>query len=169
MKEKVLQKLLLIVLVLSANIGCDQTTKRMAEHSLKNADMKSMFFDIFRLQYTENPGAFLGFGADFNEITKLFLFVLLPIVALLIMFIVALFSKNASNLKIVSYSMIIGGGMGNLIDRLFLNGLVTDFLNIGIGPLRSGIFNVADIAIMIGGVLLLYMHLQEERSLKKIN
>jgi len=120
------------------------------------------------LQYTENPGAFLGFGADFNEITKLFLFVLLPIVALLLMFIVALFSKNVSNLKIVSYSMIIGDGMGNLIDRLFLNGLVTDFLNIGIGPLRSGIFNVADIAIMIGGIALLYIHLREEYYLKKV-
>lgn len=65
--------------------------------------------------------------------------------------------------------MIIGGGMGNLIDRLFFNGLVIDFLNIEIGPLRSGIFNVADIAIMVGGFALLYMYFREEYYLKQLS
>jgi len=52
---------------------------------------------------------------------------------------------------------LLAGGIGNLIDRLFHNGLVIDFLNVGIGPIRTGIFNVADMAIMAGfGILLLY-------------
>jgi signal peptidase II len=53
--------------------------------------------------------------------------------------------------------LLLAGGIGNLIDRLFHGGLVIDFLNVGIGPLRTGIFNVADVAIMAGfGILILY-------------
>ena len=53
--------------------------------------------------------------------------------------------------------LLLAGGIGNLIDRLFHNGLVIDFLNVGIGPVRTGIFNVADMAIMAGfAILILY-------------
>ncbi len=47
---------------------------------------------------------------------------------------------------------VLSGGIGNLIDRLSNDGLVTDFINVGIGPIRSGVFNVADIAITFGAV-----------------
>ena len=49
--------------------------------------------------------------------------------------------------------MIIGGGAGNLIDRIQYDGVVIDFLNVGVGPVRTGVFNVADVAV-IAGVLL---------------
>ena len=49
----------------------------------------------------------------------------------------------------------LAGGIGNLIDRVFHGGLVIDFLNMGIGPVRTGIFNVADMAIMAGFALLI--------------
>ncbi|WP_419661036.1 signal peptidase II (lipoprotein signal peptidase) domain protein [Desulfosarcina variabilis str. Montpellier] len=49
-----------------------------------------------------------------------------------------------------------GTGIGNLIDRILHNGFVMDFLNVGIGPLRTGIFNVADVAIMGGAALLFF-------------
>ena len=51
-------------------------------------------------------------------------------------------------------TLLLAGAVGNLIDRIRLDGLVIDFLNLGIGPLRTGIFNVADMAIMAGAVLL---------------
>jgi hypothetical protein len=61
---------------------------------------------------------------------------------------------RAQHLAIV---LLLAGGIGNLIDRMFHDGLVIDFLNVGIGPVRTGIFNVADMAIMAGfGLLLLY-------------
>lgn len=50
---------------------------------------------------------------------------------------------------------LLAGGLGNLIDRLAHDGLVIDFINLGVGPLRTGIFNVADVAITGGGLALL--------------
>ena len=49
-----------------------------------------------------------------------------------------------------SSALIIGGGLGNLIDRILNQGAVIDFMNIGIGPIRTGVFNVADLAILAG-------------------
>jgi signal peptidase II len=59
-------------------------------------------------------------------------------------------SKKLTSLAVSSSVLIIGGGLGNLIDRIINKGSVIDFMNIGIGPIRTGIFNVADLAIMAG-------------------
>jgi signal peptidase II len=56
----------------------------------------------------------------------------------------------------VGAALICSGGLGNLIDRLTHGGYVTDFLNVGIGPLRTGIFNVADFVLLVGlGIIVL--------------
>ena len=52
-------------------------------------------------------------------------------------------------------ALIVAGGLGNLYDRVFEGGAVTDFLNVGVGPLRTGIFNVADVAIVAGVLLMM--------------
>lgn len=62
-----------------------------------------------------------------------------------------------------------GGGIGNLVDRILLSGLVTDFINIGIGNLRTGIFNVADMAIMTGVIGLIFVELVKSANLKRQN
>ena len=65
----------------------------------------------------------------------------------------ALFASSAGPLQILALSLICSGGVGNLLDRVRYDGHVTDFLNIGIGPVRTGIFNVADVALMAGFAL----------------
>ncbi|MFT5197333.1 MAG: signal peptidase II, partial [Candidatus Promineifilaceae bacterium] len=60
--------------------------------------------------------------------------------------------KKLSGRAVAFGSMMFAGGVGNLIDRIFYEGGVIDFLNVGIGNLRTGIFNVADMAIMAGVV-----------------
>jgi signal peptidase II len=62
-------------------------------------------------------------------------------------------SKPQNPIVGVSVALIVGGGVSNLIDRMRYGGYVVDFLNVGIGPVRTGIFNVADMAIMVGVVL----------------
>jgi signal peptidase II len=57
---------------------------------------------------------------------------------------------------IIAYSLLIAGGVGNLIDRLVFSGRVTDFIHISIGPFRTGIFNVADVAGMVGAGLFFF-------------
>ena len=60
---------------------------------------------------------------------------------------------DVSLVVFLSGAFILAGGIGNLIDRATQNGLVTDFLNVGIGPVRTGIFNVADMAVTFGVIV----------------
>jgi signal peptidase II len=59
-------------------------------------------------------------------------------------------SKPENPVVAIAVALIVGGGVSNLMDRLRYGGYVVDFLNVGVGPLRTGIFNVADMAIMVG-------------------
>lgn len=60
----------------------------------------------------------------------------------------------------LALSLFIGGGTSNLLDRLLHGGYVVDFINIGIGPVRTGIFNVADVAISLGMILLVFCEIR---------
>ena len=66
-----------------------------------------------------------------------------------------LFRRDIDRVAFAALGLILAGGVGNLIDRVRLDGIVIDFLNLGIGGVRTGIFNVADIAITAGFLLLL--------------
>ncbi|MEJ0007739.1 MAG: signal peptidase II [Steroidobacteraceae bacterium] len=57
--------------------------------------------------------------------------------------------------QVTGLALFAAGGLGNLIDRITGDGRVTDFLNVGLGPLRTGIFNVADMTLMVGVVVFL--------------
>jgi len=71
-------------------------------------------------------------------------------------------NKNLELKYIITFSIIIGGGLSNQIDRILNNGKVVDFLNVGIGNIRTGIFNIADMFIMFGTLYLIYMLHQKE-------
>lgn len=164
MTQNILRNFLLVMLVLSCGIGCDQTTKRIAEQTLDTTSY-SFFFDTVRLQFIKNSGAFLGFGADFSPALKLILFLILPIVLLFSAFAFVVFTTRLQTLERILVSLMISGGVGNLIDRLFLGGLVTDFINVGIGSLRTGIFNIADVIIMTGACGLIVLELFKNKKM----
>jgi signal peptidase II len=65
---------------------------------------------------------------------------------------------------VLAILLFIAGGIGNLIDRMMHNGTVVDFINVGIGPLRTGIFNIADITIMGGAALLLFTTFRKQKK-----
>jgi signal peptidase II len=110
-----------------------------------------------RIQYAENPGAFLGAGSRLPPSARFALLVVINGVFLALIAALVVFKRPAGRWQHLAVVLLLAGGIGNLIDRLFHNGLVIDFLNVGIGPVRTGIFNVADMAIMAGfGILLLY-------------
>lgn len=142
------ERILVVGFVLSSSIGLDQITKRIAEQTL--TETHSFLFDTFRLQFIKNSGAFLGFGSDFSIELKFWLFLFLPMVFLLGASLFVIFSRGLMHVERVLLSLIISGGIGNLIDRILLSGHVTDFMNVGIGSIRTGIFNIADMAIMAG-------------------
>jgi signal peptidase II len=74
---------------------------------------------------------------------------------LLILLGYTLLSKSVSPSAIFAYALVFAGGVGNLIDRLMYDGFVIDFINIGVGSLRTGIFNVADVAVTLGLLIIM--------------
>ena len=149
---KLINRIFLIAPVLFSSVGCDQVTKNLARRGLANSEPIAFLNNIFRLQYTENPGAFLGLGAGSPEGIRFWVFTLIVGSFLAGILVYLLISPNNSKAKIISLSLVLGGGVGNLIDRVFNEGRVIDFMNIGIGSLRTGVFNVADVAISCGVV-----------------
>ena len=151
-----LKRLWLILVVLVACVGCDQSTKFVAKTYLPETERVSLLGGTVRLEIARNYGAFLSLGASIPQTWRTGLFSAGVAVVLVALFAYALLS-NSSNLFVVpSLGMIVGGGASNLIDRLSYDGYVLDFLNVGVGPVRTGIFNVADVCIIVGVTLLIF-------------
>ena len=154
MRARIL-KTVLIALIVLMNIGCDQATKQIARARLADKGTVFVVGSVFILQYVENEGAFLGLGARFPRPVRTLFFIAIPLAALAGMVVTAARRRVTSWTLVVGLSFVAGGGFGNLIDRLARGGLVSDFMNLGIGPHRTGIFNFADLSILIGCALIL--------------
>ena len=158
-----LTRLGLIAILLFACVGCDQVSKNIVRDRIALGASRSYMYDTLRLTHAENPGAFLSLGASLPEGARVAVFqvgVSILVVGLLGF---ALFSRvNAWG--VVGFSLLAASGLGNLLDRLLRDGLVTDFLNIGLGPVRTGIFNVADVLGVIGFLLVILRRQQSVGS-----
>jgi signal peptidase II len=150
------KQVIVVIAVLLACVSFDQATKAVARERLPRHEVMSFLGDVFRVQYAENRGAFLGMGAALPERTRTIVFVtgIGAVVAGILTYV--LLAPVSSVLVTAALSLIAAGGLGNLVDRVVLGGYVVDFLNIGIGPVRTGIFNIADVAISAGALLLIF-------------
>jgi signal peptidase II len=148
-------RLTLVSLVMAGTVGCDQATKQLAISQLRDEPAQTFLGGILRLTFAENPGAFLGLGGHLSRPLQFWLLTAGVGLLLLSMLFYVATSRRIRRLHVVAIALIAGGGVGNLIDRVMNDGRVVDFMNVGIGSLRTGIFNVADVAIMLGGGLLL--------------
>ncbi len=153
------RRVLVILIILLVCVGCDQVTKVVARDNLRGYSSHSYFFDTFRFHYAENTGGFLSLGSELPEGIKFWLMRIFPTIALLGMLAFTIFSTKLTRFESLMMALLIGGGISNMIDRLFNDGRVIDFMNMGIGPLRTGIFNVADVLIMTGAIGLVLMSL----------
>ncbi len=134
-----------------ALISCDQVTKDLAKTHLMNQQPASYFHDTFRLEYVENTGAALSLGANLPQPYNFVLLSIIPLLVLLALFVYAIIKiKEFDLIRLLAFSLIFAGGIGNIIDRIFHDRHVTDFMNLGIQNFRTGIFNVADICITAG-------------------
>lgn len=157
-----LRRVILILSILIPTVGCDQITKSIARQSLTDTGPLRFLGGLFTLQHAENPGAFLSLGADMHSGARFFIFTLLVTIGLSLVFVYLVRKDKMPTITTVGWALLLGGGIGNLIDRLF-KGSVTDFMNMGIGSLRTGIFNVADVAI-VAAVLILMIYPGESRK-----
>ncbi|HYE88403.1 MAG TPA: signal peptidase II [Vicinamibacterales bacterium] len=143
----------LLCLLLTATAGCDRVTKHFAMTTLAGNPGYSYLGDTVRLDYHENAGGFLSAGAQWAPGTRAFVFQFANGVFLAVTLLFAMRFKW-SRLAGAGLILFVAGGLSNLIDRIAL-GSVIDFMNVGVGSLRTGIFNVADVAIMLGVALLI--------------
>lgn len=143
----------MLCLLLAVSAGCDRVTKHYALVNLAGMPGQSYLGDTIRLDYHENAGGFMSAGATWRPEIRAVVFQLANGVFLLGTLLLAV-RLQWSRLAAVGLILFVAGGLSNLIDRMAM-GSVIDFMNVGIGSFRTGIFNVADVAILAGVALLL--------------
>jgi signal peptidase II len=147
-------RLVILLVVLGCTAGCDQTTKHIARRELgeRGFIMLPGGFGEFRL--AENPGSFLSFGDSLPKSLRYSIFTIGIGVGLVSLLAYLVFGGRFSWLVFVGLGLVWAGGMSNMIDRIARHGLVSDFIFVRVGPFHTGIFNVADVVIMIGGAVI---------------
>lgn len=161
---KFTERLILILIVLISCVGCDQATKSIAASYLSGAEIISFLGDTLRLQLSYNRGAFLSLGHSLPDVLRHSIFSVGVCFLLIGALTFILLSKSGNFSLVLAISLLVSGGIGNLIDRIMNNGSVVDFLNVGIGSLRTGIFNFADVAVMGGVTLLFFTTLRKQKE-----
>lgn len=149
MNNKTILRAIVIFAILAINVGCDQISKSIARNRIEDHEQISVVDNYVTLMRVENTGAFLSLG---NSLPKMVRFILLSLIPLAILGfgIGYLFTKkNLSKSMLLGFAFVIGGGIGNLYDRL-VYGSVTDFMHIDFVIFQTGIFNMADVSIMTG-------------------
>ena len=148
------KQILLAFTVFAANFALDRLTKVLAYRFLRPRGIIRVLGDYMILVYAENSGAFLSLGNNWNAWVKYIFLLIIPIGICLFGMGYLMFKEDDAR-RIIYLSCIIGGGLGNLADRLLNNFMVIDFMNFGIFKLRTGILNIADLSVTAGAICLL--------------
>jgi signal peptidase II len=144
-----------ILLLVAGTVGCDGATKLMAAKHLAGLPTQSFFAFLL----TE-PMAFFGDTLPAWARTTVFT---VATGAVLLLVVVVAWRSGWQPWKTAALTLFVAGGLSNWFDRLG-DGHVIDFLNVGIGSLRTGVFNVADMAIMAGAALFLFAEIKASRT-----
>lgn len=153
------KRIWLVIGVLIVSVTLDQVTKYLAIAHLMGQPPIIYFNDVFRLQFATNTGAFLSLGSQLPD--GLRFWVLTGLNGLILVGVGAyLFLRTQVPRGLTwALALILSGGVGNIIDRIRHDGKVIDFMNMGWPwwplEIRTGIFNVADLAIVAGLVLMI--------------
>ncbi|MBQ0769065.1 MAG: signal peptidase II [Bizionia sp.] len=155
---------LLIFGLIIFNIALDQISKFWIRANVTPGSQSEILGDYLTLHNVENAGAFLGMGSDFTPVLKVLLLNVLPVIVLALVLFHIFRDKTLDRRSLVGFACIIGGGMANIYDRI-LYGSVTDFLHIDLGGVfRTGIFNSADVSVMVGMGLLLLSNFKKKKA-----
>jgi len=148
-------RLLAVLLVLACTAGCDQATKHFARRELPQFGSAALPGGFIELALAENPGAFLSLGASLPEPLRAGLLTVGIGLGLTLLLVYLVRVSTIYWLSFLGLALVWAGGMSNLVDRFARHGLVTDFILLRVGPLHTGVFNIADLAIVTGTIVLL--------------
>ncbi|MEO5910112.1 MAG: signal peptidase II [Pelobium sp.] len=155
MKTKSLVRNSIVLLIVLCNVGCDQISKSIVRQEINYNESVKFINNHFTLTKVENTGAFLSLGNSLPYFVKLIFLSILPVFVIFFGIYLLMSKSNLSRMLILGFCFIIGGGIGNLYDRI-IHGSVTDFMHIDFILFQTGIFNMADVSIMIGTAIVLF-------------
>ena len=121
--------------------------------------------DKLRLTLVYNPGA--AFGLNLGSQSR-WIFTALTLIALVILWRLYRFTQRGDYLRVLALALVCAGAIGNLLDRLRSDLGVVDFLDVGVGTTRWPTFNVADMAVSVGAILLAWVLWQEDRAISAV-
>jgi signal peptidase II len=156
MKAKKIVRNLFILILLTTNIGCDQISKCIVRQTIEYDQRTSLLGNFLTITKVENTGAFLSLGDQLPRIIYKILMIILPLIVLGYALYYLLTSNNLPRLLIFGICLVIGGGLGNVYDRI-IYGSVTDFLHFDFVLFHTGIVNMADISLTMGFFVLMYI------------
>jgi len=154
-----------IILLIVFNIAIDQISKIIVRAKIDPTDRIHVIGDTFLMMNVENEGAFLGMGSDMNPTLKVIFLLILPVAVLGYLIYYILKNKGLDKLSLIALCCIAGGGIANVFDRIAF-GSVTDFFHLDFGGVfRTGIFNIADMSVTFGMLVLLYTVLFSKKKI----
>ena len=146
-----------ITILIAVSLLLDQLSKFLIRQNVDQYSEIKLIGDYFILTNVENSGAFLGMGSDFSPFIKTIFLLILPVIVLICIIVYVYRDKQIDKISLIGFCFIIGGGIANIYDRI-LYGSVTDFLFIDLGGIfKTGIFNIADLSVTTGMILILLM------------
>lgn len=140
----------------------DLTTKIVVQRTLTLYEQRDVLGTFLRLTYIYNPGA--AFGINLGPYSR-WIFLALSVLVLAALFGMFAFTPAKDRLRIGAIGLVCGGALGNLVDRIKSESGVVDFLDVGIGTVRWPVFNVADMALTVGAIILALSLWREEKRL----
>jgi len=139
---------------MTTSVGCDQLTKDLARERLQHGPPLTLVDDFVHLVYAENPGIAFGIGSDLSHRIRFWLFTVGVVGVIFIIAGVAYHRRRQGPMFLAGITLLMAGGLSNLIDRMLNDGHVIDFVVLDVGPMRSIVFNLADVLVCIGAVVL---------------
>lgn len=161
---KLSKRSIYIIVVIVLTIVVDQVSKTIVRAQLEFEQYVDIFGKFFRLIWVDNPGAFLGMGSELNDTLRIILLILLPIIVLCFVLRYILKDKTLDKWSLFAFSSIIGGGIANVYDRI-VHQKVTDFFLIDLGGVfRTGVFNMADLSVTTGMIILVFASFMKKKK-----
>ena len=161
MRRNTCVNILITTVIAAVAVILDQLSKLWVLRSFELGESREVLSGILNWTYIQNKGAALGMLSEHRWV---FMILSAVLIAAILLFIV--FSKDITRPLVVVLAMILGGGIGNMIDR-FAYGYVIDFIDVKFLPFWKWIFNIADIFVTVGAVLLAAVYILTELKRKK--
>jgi len=149
-----IRRLSLFCIVFLLGITTDQLTKALAHHFFAGNEPVSTLWGCLEFRYVENFAGFLGYLSFLPDSVRYPLLTTGVAITIVIFILLLVRQQTFSVVQFVAGALVLAGGAGNLLDRVQNNGGVIDFMVIGIGTFRTGVFNLSDLYILSGAFYL---------------